>query len=74
MKLKTIYLLGMLLSAVVCIYCSFEAKAVVPLWSWFGYKFSMGNPLDNWAPKLSFAIFLFFFIREVNKESKESIA
>ena len=72
MKLKTIYFLGMLLSAVVCIYLAFETKPIVPLWHWFGYTYSIGNPLENWIPKLSFGVFLFLFLRQLGIENKES--
>jgi len=62
----------MLLSGAACLFMSFEAKPVVPLWHWFGYRFSIGNPIENWIPKLSFAIFLFLFLRQLGRENKQS--
>ena len=72
MKLKMVYLLGMLLSAVVTLYFSFEAKPVLPLWHWFGYRFSIGSPIENWIPKFSFLIFLILYLAQLNKETKKS--
>lgn len=72
MKLKTVYFVGMLLTAVACVYFSFEAKPVMPLWHWFGYTFSIGDPIENWIPKLSFVTFLFLYLRELGIQNKKS--
>jgi hypothetical protein len=72
MKRKTIYFVGMVLGGLACIYFAFEAKPVFKLWHWFGYTFSIGNPVENWVPKLSFATFLMLYLRELGRENKKS--
>ena len=72
MTTKKISVIGMIVSAIIALYFSFEAAPVVKLWHWFGYTFSMGNPLENFIPKLSFALFLVLFLVSSQREKSAS--
>lgn len=67
MKLKTFYLVGLVLSFLATLYLSFGQEPQVHLWNWFGYKFGLNLSLENIAFKALFVLFTVLYFNASRK-------